>query len=142
MTAMAIADFPLSEGGRGAVALKDIPVSIASCIVHFTSNTTKEGHILFSIPRNLTLSTRTSSLPSVFGLEAWKNLELHEGWSGLILSIIWEGVQGSNSRWAEYLSEPITFSLEGSRPHPVSQTSYQTLSILPCSGMRKISLNF
>jgi SET domain-containing protein 6 len=79
---------------------------------YFTSDpSTKEGHVLFSIPRNLTLSTRTSSFPSVFGLEAWKNLKLHEGWSGLILSMIWEVIQGSNSRWAEYLSESITFLL-------------------------------
>lgn len=33
LTAMGIADLPLSEGGRGAIALKDIPVSPDNCVL-------------------------------------------------------------------------------------------------------------
>ncbi|KAL0575683.1 Ribosomal lysine N-methyltransferase 4 [Marasmius crinis-equi] len=80
-------DFEAKEGGRGAVALQDIP----------------EEHVLFTIPRSLTLSTRTSSLPNVFGMEDWKRHKLDEGWAGLILCMMWERAQGSSSRWAEYL---------------------------------------
>ncbi|KAF9257983.1 SET domain-containing protein [Marasmius fiardii PR-910] len=80
-------DFDQSEGGRGAVALKDIP----------------EDHVLFAIPRSLTLSTHTSSLPNLFGAEFWKRHKLDEGWAGLILCMMWETAQGSASHWAEYL---------------------------------------
>ncbi|KAJ3544364.1 hypothetical protein NMY22_g2810 [Coprinellus aureogranulatus] len=88
LASMGLAEFPASEGGRGAVALKDI----------------EEGHILFSIPRDLTLSTRTSALPALFGLENWQKFGLHEGWSGLILSMMWEAAQGPKSKWAGYFS--------------------------------------
>ncbi|TFK25187.1 SET domain-containing protein [Coprinopsis marcescibilis] len=84
---MGITVFPPAEGGRGAIALKDIP----------------EGHLLFSIPRSLSLSTRTSTLPKVFGLAEWKQLELHKGWAGLILCMMWEAARGKESNWAEYL---------------------------------------
>ncbi|KAF8070798.1 hypothetical protein FPV67DRAFT_1488737, partial [Lyophyllum atratum] len=80
--------FSDSEGGRGVVALKDIP----------------EGHILFTIPRSLTLSTRTSSLPSRFGPEAWKNMKLDQGWTGLILCMMWETATGISSKWSEYFA--------------------------------------
>ncbi|KAJ3564428.1 hypothetical protein NP233_g8304 [Leucocoprinus birnbaumii] len=86
-SAVGIFTFPLSEGGRGAVALKDIP----------------EGHTLFSIPRNMTLSTRTSQLPERFGLNAWQKAGLHKGWTGLILCMMWEQANGSSSRWQGYL---------------------------------------
>ncbi|KAF6763120.1 hypothetical protein DFP72DRAFT_874754 [Ephemerocybe angulata] len=88
LTSVGLVDFPNSEGGRGAIALKDIP----------------EGHVLFSIPRDLTLSTRTSSLPNLFGLDEWKRFKLDEGWSGLILSMMWEAAQGPKSKWSEYMS--------------------------------------
>ncbi|GLB37803.1 putative set domain-containing protein [Lyophyllum shimeji] len=78
--------FPDREGGRGAVALKDIP----------------KGHVLFTIPRSLTLSTRTSSLPSRFGVEIWKNMKLDQGWTGLILCMMWETANGTSSKWSEY----------------------------------------
>lgn len=81
-----VINFLPSEGGRGAVAVKDIP----------------EGHVLFTIPRDLTLSTRTSSLPLRFGMGAWKNAKLHEGWAGLILCMMWEAAQGSSSKWSGY----------------------------------------
>ncbi|KAI3604827.1 set domain protein, partial [Moniliophthora roreri] len=88
-------DFPPSEGGRGAVALKDIP----------------EGHTLFTIPRSLTLSTRTSSLVNLMGQEKWKEYKLDEGWVGLILCMMWESAQGSTSFWVEYLQTlPTTFN--------------------------------
>ncbi|KAI8968075.1 SET domain-containing protein [Trametes punicea] len=73
--------------GRGAVALQDIP----------------EDHILFTIPRDLTLSTRTSSLPSLLG-KSWKEYRLHEGWAGLILCMMWEESRGSDSKWSGYLA--------------------------------------
>ncbi|KAI0358637.1 SET domain-containing protein [Trametes cingulata] len=82
---MAIADLP--GHGRGAVALQDIP----------------KGTVLFTIPRNLTLSTRTSSLPSLMG-NGWKSHGLHEGWAGLILCMMWEESRGSQSRWSGYLA--------------------------------------
>ncbi|PFH49761.1 hypothetical protein AMATHDRAFT_146943 [Amanita thiersii Skay4041] len=80
--------FPLSEGGRGVVADRDIP----------------QGYTLFSIPRDLILSTQNSSLPSRFGLNEWKKSGLHKGWTGLILCMMWEQAQGPSSRWSEYLA--------------------------------------
>ncbi|KAG5646254.1 hypothetical protein DXG03_004081 [Asterophora parasitica] len=85
-TSVGFKTFPESEGGRGAVALKDI----------------SEGHVLFTIPRSLTLSTRTSSLPSRFGVDAWQNMKLNQGWTGLILCMMWETAQGTSSKWAGY----------------------------------------
>ncbi|KAI0633526.1 SET domain-containing protein [Trametes polyzona] len=73
--------------GRGAVALQDIP----------------EDHTLFTIPRDLTLSTRTSSLPALMG-QAWKEHRLHEGWAGLILCMMWEESKGPDSKWSAYLA--------------------------------------
>ncbi|KAN0091574.1 hypothetical protein V8E55_005140 [Tylopilus felleus] len=69
---MGITEFPGS--GRGAIALCDIP----------------EGYTLFTLPRSITLSTRTSPLPALFGLDAWHAYGLHKGWVGLILCMMWE----------------------------------------------------
>ncbi|KAF8647120.1 hypothetical protein AX16_006952 [Volvariella volvacea WC 439] len=80
-------DFPLSEGGRGAFAKRDIPA----------------GHALFTIPRSLTLSTRTSTLPGKFGKDAWNERKLNEGWAGLILCMMWEAASGASSKWNDYL---------------------------------------
>ncbi|KAJ3555641.1 hypothetical protein NM688_g2462 [Phlebia brevispora] len=85
-TVMTIADIP--GQGRGALALKDIP----------------KGHTLFTIPRDVTLSTRTSALPQLLGSVEWKRFKLDEGWAGLILCMLWEEAQGPLSKWAEYLS--------------------------------------
>ncbi|KAJ3762252.1 hypothetical protein EV360DRAFT_79480 [Lentinula raphanica] len=79
--------FSAAEGGRGAVALKNI----------------EKEQTLFTIPRSLVLSTDTSSLPEKFGLDDWKRRELHKGWSGLILCMMWEDAQASDSKWAQYL---------------------------------------
>ncbi|KAI0335074.1 SET domain-containing protein [Cubamyces sp. BRFM 1775] len=79
-----IVDFP--GHGRGAVALQDIP----------------EDHTLFTIPRDLTLSMRTSSLPNLMG-KSWKEHGLHEGWAGLILCMMWEESKGPESKWSGYL---------------------------------------
>ncbi|KAJ6629490.1 SET domain-containing protein [Mycena sp. CBHHK59/15] len=80
--------------GRGAVALKDIP----------------EGHVLFSIPRALVMSTNTSTLPGQIGLDRWREMNMHVGWSGLILCMMWETAQGPSSKWSKYLeSLPSTF---------------------------------
>ncbi|KAH9929577.1 SET domain-containing protein [Epithele typhae] len=79
--------------GRGAIALKNIP----------------EDHVLFSFPRDLTLSTRTSTLPLLMG-DAWKAHGLHEGWAGLILCMMWEESRSAESKWSGYLAAlPQTF---------------------------------
>ncbi|VDB84932.1 unnamed protein product [Peniophora sp. CBMAI 1063] len=77
---------PIDGLGRGGVALRDLD----------------KGHTLFTIPRNLTLSLRTSSLPGRFGLPAWKQHGLHTGWAGLILCMMWEEAQGADSKWSVY----------------------------------------
>ncbi|KLO09098.1 SET domain-containing protein [Schizopora paradoxa] len=91
-TTMALQDIP--NQGRGAIALKDLP----------------EDHTLFSIPRILTLSTRTCDLPRLIGEETWKRSQLNKGWSGVILCMMWEESRGDNSKWSAYLRElPTTF---------------------------------
>lgn len=104
-TAMGLGD--ITGHGRGAYALRDIPVS-----PRFTLDTEftliqfyQEGHELFVIPRSLTLSTRTSTLPGLLGKQAWKEYKLDVGWAGLILCMMWEESQGASSRWSGYLGE-------------------------------------
>ncbi|OCH87879.1 SET domain-containing protein [Obba rivulosa] len=92
-SAMGFAIF--ADSGRGAIALRDIP----------------EGHTLFCIPRDLTLSLRTSSLPAKFGKDVWKHHELHNGWAGLMLCMMWEESLGASSKWSGYLSSlPTAFT--------------------------------
>ncbi|KAH7924236.1 SET domain-containing protein [Leucogyrophana mollusca] len=87
-----VVDFP--SHGRGAIALKDI----------------SENHTLFTLPRSLTLSTRTSTLPSILGADTWERFKLGQGWVGLILCMMWEEARGSASKWSEYLeSLPTSF---------------------------------
>ncbi|THH18749.1 hypothetical protein EW146_g2289 [Bondarzewia mesenterica] len=74
--------------GWGAVALRDL----------------SEGHVLFTIPRDLTLSTHTCTLPELFGHSEWQKYNLHTGWAGLMLCMMWEEAQGSSSKWSEYLA--------------------------------------
>lgn len=83
---MGITNFPGS--GHGAVALQDIP----------------ENHTIFTLPRSLTLSTQTSTLPAAFGYEAWRKHKLHKGWVGLILCMMWEEAQGNKGKWFTYLA--------------------------------------
>ncbi|EJF65011.1 SET domain-containing protein [Dichomitus squalens LYAD-421 SS1] len=73
--------------GRGAIALKDIP----------------EDYTIFSLSRDLTLSTRTSTLPTLMD-KGWKEHGLHEGWVGLILCMMWEESRGPESKWSGYLA--------------------------------------
>ncbi|KAJ7451845.1 SET domain-containing protein [Mycena galericulata] len=83
-----------SDCGRGAVALQDI----------------SEGHVLFKIPREIILSADTSDLPRRIGMDRWRDGQMHTGWVGLILCMMWETAQGSDSRWSKYLeSLPATF---------------------------------
>ncbi|KDQ55786.1 hypothetical protein JAAARDRAFT_59753 [Jaapia argillacea MUCL 33604] len=85
VSAMGLTEFPGS--GRGAVALQDVPY-----------------------PCPLTLSTRTSDLPSLLGTQLWKTNNLGKGWVGLILCMMREEAQGERSKWSEYLSSlPDTF---------------------------------
>ncbi|KAL1680484.1 hypothetical protein EV122DRAFT_288740 [Schizophyllum commune] len=89
-----LTEFAEEEGGRGMIALKDIPTD----------------HTLFSIPRSTVLSTRTSPLPGLFGADAWKERQLDKGWGGLILCMMWESAQ-SDRKWKGYLdSLPTEFS--------------------------------
>ncbi|OAX37925.1 SET domain-containing protein [Rhizopogon vinicolor AM-OR11-026] len=81
---MSITDFPGS--GRGAIAVKDIP----------------ENHTIFTLPRSLTLSTQTSTLPSAFGITGWRKHKLHKGWVGLILCMMWEEAHGNQGKWSAY----------------------------------------
>ncbi|KAH7912417.1 hypothetical protein BJ138DRAFT_1083668 [Hygrophoropsis aurantiaca] len=84
----------LQGQGRGTMALKDIP----------------ENHTLFTLPRSLTLSIRTSTLPSILGAETWEAFKLGQGWVGLIFCMMWEEARGSASKWSEYLASlPISF---------------------------------
>lgn len=39
----------------------------------------------------------------------WHRFGLDEGWSGLILSMMWETAQGPKSKWAEYLRSCVSF---------------------------------
>ncbi|KAF9067729.1 hypothetical protein BDP27DRAFT_1225377 [Rhodocollybia butyracea] len=88
LSAIGFKEFPREDGGRGAIALRNF----------------NEGEILFSISRSFTLSTKTSSLPTKFGLKAWKERKLDKGWSGLILCMMWENSLGSQSKWGPYLA--------------------------------------
>ena len=82
-----ITTFDDDQGGRGVIALTDI----------------QEGSTLITIPRSLTLSTRTSPLPRILGEEMWRNYELHKGWVGLILCMMWEEARGHGSKWYGYM---------------------------------------
>lgn len=73
--------------GRGARATADIPAEAT----------------LFSIPRNLVLSTTTASLPSKLSPQEWASVNEH-GWCGLILCLLYEAALGSQSRWAPYFA--------------------------------------
>ncbi len=64
----------------------------------------QEDYTIFSLPRDLTLSTRTSALPALMG-KAWKEHGLHEGWAGLIICMMWEESRGAESKWSRYLGQ-------------------------------------
>ncbi|KAF8520448.1 SET domain-containing protein [Hysterangium stoloniferum] len=83
--AVGITTFP--NMGRGAIATEAI----------------QKDTIIFSLPRSLTLSTRTSLLPKKFGEKEWKYYQLHKGWIGLILCMLWEDAAESNGKWGDYL---------------------------------------
>ena len=87
--------------------------------------TLQKGCTLFTLPRTITLSTRTSPLPSLFGFNAWCAHGLHKGWVGLILCMMWEdawaheldatdgdaqGQHDIQTKWGPYLRTlPTTF---------------------------------
>ncbi|CAE6418323.1 unnamed protein product [Rhizoctonia solani] len=72
--------------GVGAIAVKDIP----------------KGHVLFEIPRNILLSTRTCTLKSKLTRAEWE--VLGKGWTPLILCMMWEAAKGNESIWDGYLA--------------------------------------
>ena len=63
----------------------------------------KRDHVLFSIPRSLTLSTRSCALLDLFGSDSWTSFQLHKGWAGLILCMMWEESRVEKSKWFHYL---------------------------------------
>ncbi|CAE6374464.1 unnamed protein product [Rhizoctonia solani] len=78
--------------GFGAIAVKDVP----------------KDHVLFEIPRNILLSTRTCMLKSKLTAKEWEGLG--KGWTPLILCMMWEAAKGSESIWQGYLDTmPIRF---------------------------------
>ena len=113
-SSMGIVDFP--GHGRGAIALKDIPVRLARtflCIGKLImDNFSQEDHVLFSLPRDLSLSTRTCALPALMGGD-WRAHGLHEGWVGLILCMMWEESRGAASKWSGYLGTSFLRLLRG-----------------------------
>ncbi|TIA92161.1 hypothetical protein E3P99_00756 [Wallemia hederae] len=76
--------------GRGLVAVKDIEPS----------------DTLFTIPRSLILSTKTSAFKDKLGEQVYA--QLHNGdiasWTPLIMAMCWEYNQGSASKWHPYFS--------------------------------------
>lgn len=114
--------------GRAAFALRDLQVQTHLFFFFFFSSprslqgwkhgqliplslslslTAQPGHTLFTLPRHLTLSTRTSALPSLIGEADWKKHGLHVGWAGLILCMMWEVAQGCSSKWSTYLGTDV-----------------------------------
>ncbi|KAL4941438.1 hypothetical protein BDV06DRAFT_180669 [Aspergillus oleicola] len=77
-----IADLRGNAAGRGVVAQSDIP----------------EGEELFTIPRDLILSTHNSKLKSLLS----QDLEELGPWLSLMLVMIYEYLQGDSSTWAPY----------------------------------------
>ncbi|KAL4793485.1 hypothetical protein BDV19DRAFT_216999 [Aspergillus venezuelensis] len=77
-----IADLRGYAAGRGVVAQADIP----------------EGEELFTIPRDLVLSTHNSKLKSLLS----SDLEELGPWLSLMLVMIYEYLQGDGSTWAPY----------------------------------------
>ncbi|KAF8750873.1 Rubisco LSMT substrate-binding [Rhizoctonia solani] len=73
--------------GLGAIAVKDIP----------------KDHVLFEIPRNILLSTRTCGLKSKMSAKEWQGLG--KGWTPLILCMMWEAAKGNGSIWEGYLDK-------------------------------------
>ena len=63
----------------------------------------KEGTVLFTIPRLILLSTRTSALPRLLGKEDWTLLD--KGWTSLILCMMYEEARGEASPWSGYLRD-------------------------------------
>ncbi|KAG8967718.1 hypothetical protein FRC03_009411 [Tulasnella sp. 419] len=77
------------DSGRGAIALRDI----------------EKGEVLFDIPRDLVLSTRTCTLQSELTTQEWTSLG--KGWTTLILCMMWEESKGTEGKWAGYFGKPL-----------------------------------
>ncbi len=140
-SAMTIGDIP--GCARGAIALRDLPVSNESLARANKSSTlgdAQEGHTLFTIPRDLTLSTRTSALPSKLGMSTCKQYCLHVGWAGLILCMMWEEAQGAESKWNGYMCKCSKYfavcCVVYNAQYALPQRYYLPNSTHLCSGMR------
>ncbi|KAF3403658.1 Ribosomal lysine N-methyltransferase 4 [Penicillium rolfsii] len=77
-----LADLRSTGAGRGVVARTNIP----------------EGEELFSIPRNLILAVQNSELKNLLG----QDVDALGPWLSLMLVMLYEYLQGGNSRWAAY----------------------------------------
>lgn len=62
----------------------------------------KDGELLFSLPRNILLSQLTSSLKDVQGL--LEELQALQGWSPLIICMMYES-QKKHSFWKPYFGK-------------------------------------
>ena len=138
-TAMGVADIP--GYGRGVVALRDLPVSAPlfqeADVTVLMQHAYQADHTLFTIPRDLVLSMRTSSLPEKFGQAEWKKFGLHKGWTGLMLCMLWEEAQGASSKWHGFFrtSDQTTTLYTFSHQFP-PQLSCPLASTRQCSGTR------
>ncbi|TIB66692.1 hypothetical protein E3P77_02096 [Wallemia ichthyophaga] len=76
--------------GRGLVAVADI----------------KPQQSLFSIPRHIVLSTKTSAFKDVVGNDVYAQLQNGDeaNWTPLIMAMCWEYLQGESSKWHSYFS--------------------------------------
>jgi hypothetical protein len=93
----------------------------------FLDKILKEGFVLFTIPREITLSTRTCPLLPKFGEGPWKSFGLHKGWAGLILCMLWEESLGSLSKWHCYLCTSLFQSRKERPPSPLHSNSTSNL---------------
>ncbi|KAL4898554.1 hypothetical protein BDV59DRAFT_6164 [Aspergillus ambiguus] len=88
---IAVTDLRSQGAGRGVVAQTDIP----------------ENEELFTIPRNLVLTTQNSKLKDLLSLDLEKELG---PWMSLMLVMIYEYLLGDKSTWAAYFKVlPHTF---------------------------------
>ena len=104
----------------------------------------KSGHVLFSIPRTLVLSTRSCALLNLFGSDSWTSFQLHKGWAGLIFCMMWEESRVERSKWFHYLGMSCFAKLAWSIDSSVARAKfhYHHTSTHRCFGVTKNWPNF
>jgi len=83
---------------------------------------------LFTIPRSILLSTRTSTLPQKLGIQEWKARKLDIDWSGLILCMMWEDAQSADSVWFEYLGVSLLLLIQ----YNANLAAFRNLTVHVC----------